>query len=96
MLAIRGLGIFMVFPSPTNNCISRSNISNELLNTPNKDCMQKLHPRKVDTSTNHLETHRPFVASPPKVKVLEIKGYLFILKGHSCGPLYYLFVNEHI
>lgn len=43
---------------PTNNCTSQLDLSNELLCTPNKNCMSRLHPWEVDVS---LAFSRPII-----------------------------------
>jgi hypothetical protein len=68
----RGLGLPWHALGPANNCTSRLDLSNELLNAPNGDCMQNCAPWEVDTSTNHLGAHKPFGASPPRFRVLDL------------------------
>jgi hypothetical protein len=56
---------------PPKSCISRIDLSNELLSTPNIDCMQKLCPREVDISTTPIGAHKPFCFSSSGVRVLD-------------------------
>jgi hypothetical protein len=53
------------------SCISRIDISNELLSAPNKDRMQKLRPWEVDVSTTPIGAHKPFGFSSSGVRVLD-------------------------
>jgi hypothetical protein len=38
-------------------------LSDGVSSAPNKDCMQKLHPREVDVSTTPIGAHKPFGVS---------------------------------
>jgi hypothetical protein len=40
--------------------------------TPNEDHMQKLCPREVDISTNHIGAHKLFNISSSRVRVLDV------------------------
>jgi len=62
----------MEFPSHANNCTSQFYLSNELLNTSNKDCMETFHPWEVDASISHLGARKPFGTSPPNIRVLDL------------------------
>jgi hypothetical protein len=53
------------------SCSSRIDLSNELLSTPNGDCMQKLHRWEVDISTTPIGAHKPFGFSSSGVRVLD-------------------------
>jgi hypothetical protein len=44
----------MSFLNPTKNCTSWLDFSNNLLCTPNRDCMQQLCSGEVGVSTKHL------------------------------------------
>jgi hypothetical protein len=44
-------------------------LSNKLLFSPNKDCMQKLRPWEVDVSTNYLGVCNTYGVSSSRVRV---------------------------
>jgi hypothetical protein len=46
--------------------------SNKILNAPNGYYMKTLHPWEVDASTKYLGARKPFGASPPRVRVLDL------------------------
>jgi hypothetical protein len=50
---------------------SRIYLSNELLNAPNRDRIQKLRPSEVDVSTTPIGAHKPFGFSSSGVRVLD-------------------------
>jgi hypothetical protein len=52
-------------------CISRIDLSNELLSALNGDRMQKLRPWEVDVSTTPIRAHKPFGFSSSGVRVLD-------------------------
>ena len=52
-------------------CSPRIDLSNELSSAPNGDCMQKLHPSKVDVSTTPIGDHKIFGFSSSEVRVLD-------------------------
>jgi hypothetical protein len=67
---------------PVGMCSYQLYLSNKLSCTPNKDCMQKLHPRKVDISTTPIGAHKPFGVSSSGVRVLD-----FIYVKNAFGAL---------
>jgi hypothetical protein len=53
-------------------CTSWLDLSDGLLGAPKEYCMQKLRPREVDVSTNHLGAHKPFVVSSSEIMFLDV------------------------
>jgi hypothetical protein len=63
------------------SCISRIDLSNELLSTLNGDRMQKLCPWEVDVSTTPIEAHKPFGFSSSEVRVLDFTDVKMALRA---------------
>jgi hypothetical protein len=61
---------------PWRMCTSRLDLFDGLSSTPNRYRMQKLCPREVDVSTNHIGAHKPFGVSSYGVMVLDVWGFL--------------------
>jgi hypothetical protein len=67
---------------------------------PKQDHMQKLCPREVDVSTNHLGAHNTFGVSSSRVRVLMFRVFSsfflgFMIKGPFQPLCNQLFANEH-
>jgi beta-glucosidase/6-phospho-beta-glucosidase/beta-galactosidase len=56
-------------------CAYWIDLSDRLSSTPNEDCMKKLHPWKVDISTNHIKAHKHFRVSTSWVRVLDVYSF---------------------
>jgi hypothetical protein len=57
-------------------------LSNGVSSTPNKYCMQKLHPQEVDVSTTPIGARKPFGFSSSRVRFLD---FTYVKKGFGAS-----------
>jgi hypothetical protein len=68
--------VVVSFLGPVETCTSRIYLYNGISNAPNGDHMQNLRPQGVGISTTPIGAHKSFGVSSPRVRVLDVKGFL--------------------
>jgi hypothetical protein len=64
------------FKALTDVFLAWLDLFDKVLRAPKGDRMQKLRPREVGVSTNHIGAHKAFDVSSYGVRALDVQGFL--------------------